>query len=58
MHVKKRNIEDVLVLKSEKISDKRGWFQESYSQNKFINLGLEFQFVQDNLVYSKNNVLR
>ena len=58
MHIEKRNIEDVLVLKSEKISDKRGWFQESYSQNKFINLGLEFQFVQDNLVYSKNNVLR
>ena len=36
--------------------DHRGWFQESYSLNKFLKNTIDVTFVQDNLVYSKRNV--
>ena len=58
MNIEKLNIEDVFILESHKLTDSRGWFQESYNLNKFLKLGIEPQFVQDNLVYSKGNVLR
>ena len=58
MRVEKSNIEGILIIESNKFKDNRGWFQESYNLRKFINSGIDMKFVQDNLVYSKKNVLR
>ena len=58
MDIHKLNIPDVFIVKSDKFEDHRGWFQESYHLNKFLKHGIDITFVQDNLVYSKENVLR
>ena len=55
---KKIEINDVLVLKSPKHLDERGWFQETYHLDKISSNNIDLSFVQDNLVYSKKNVLR
>ncbi len=39
-------------------NDKRGFFMESYNKKKYEALGLNSDFVQDNISYSKKNVLR
>ena len=51
-------IKDIFIFESKKHLDSRGWFQESYHSNKFIEYKTNMLFVQDNLVYSKKNVLR
>ena len=51
-------IEDVFIVEAEKHHDARGWFQEIYHLNKFLEYEINISFVQDNLVYSKQNVLR
>jgi len=51
-------LKDVFIFKSKKHLDCRGWFQESYSLNKFLHHKIDLSFVQDNLVYSNKNVLR
>ena len=38
--------------------DPRGYFMESYQQAEFRQAGLEYDFVQDNLSFSKKGVLR
>jgi dTDP-4-dehydrorhamnose 3,5-epimerase len=38
--------------------DERGFFTELYSRDKYRALGLDDEFVQDNLSYSIRNVLR
>lgn len=38
--------------------DSRGYFFESYNEEKFYSLGLKMKFVQDNKSFSKKNVLR
>ena len=58
MNIHKSNIPEVLILESNKLEDDRGWFQESYHLNKFLKQGIDVSFVQDNLVYSKKNILR
>lgn len=38
--------------------DPRGAFMETYQKNRYRELGIDYSFVQDNLVISKKNVLR
>ena len=58
MDIHTSNIQNLIIIESEKFKDDRGWFQESYNFNEFNKLGINGEFVQDNLVYSKINVLR
>ena len=58
MEIKKLNIKGLLLIKSKKNKDNRGWFQETYHLEKLFKKQFKFNFVQDNLVYSKKNVLR
>ncbi len=58
MDIHTSNIQNLVIIESEKFKDDRGWFQESYNYNEFNKLGINGEFVQDNLVYSKINVLR
>ena len=52
------NLKDVLLLKPRIFEDERGRFLEFWNQKTFHNLGLPLTFVQDNISYSKKNVLR
>ncbi|MBD2494567.1 dTDP-4-dehydrorhamnose 3,5-epimerase [Nostoc sp. FACHB-280] len=53
------NIPDVLLIEPQVFADARGFFLESYNQQKFTDkLGHPVNFVQDNHSFSKKNVLR
>jgi len=51
-------IEGVLVLEPQVYRDERGFFFESYNERVFAELGIQYQFVQDNHSRSHRNVLR
>ena len=59
MRIKEKKLEEVLVLESEKFSDDRGFFIESFNQRDFNEcVGEEVIFVQDNHSKSTKGVLR
>ena len=43
----------VKVVKPQVFSDNRGFFQESYTKNKFHKIGIEADFIQDNHSFSR-----
>ena len=49
---------DVKVIEPDVFSDARGYFQEAFSQEKYRALGIHESFVQDNVSYSRKDVLR
>lgn len=58
MKVSRTKISDVLLLEPRKFSDARGYFLETWSRARYADLGIEADFVQDNLSRSHQNVLR
>jgi dTDP-4-dehydrorhamnose reductase/dTDP-4-dehydrorhamnose 3,5-epimerase len=52
MNFVKTGIEDVIIIEPKVFGDHRGWFTETYSKEKFRELGLEVEFVQDNHSFS------
>lgn len=51
-------INGLLVFETKSFTDERGYFFESYQVDKFRTLGLNENFVQDNVSNSKKNVIR
>ena len=51
-------IKDLVVIEPKVFEDSRGYFFEAYNKNKFQELGLNYDFVQDNQSYSTKGVLR
>ena len=49
---------DLVLFEVPVFKDERGFFLESYNQKNFENLGIQANFVQDNLSNSKKGVLR
>lgn len=49
---------NLFLLQTNTFSDDRGSFMELFSRRALLSVGISTQFVQDNLSYSKNNVLR
>jgi len=49
---------DVLIVEPRVFHDPRGYFLETYQEERYRGLGLGVRFVQDNLSYSKRGVLR
>ncbi len=50
---------DVLIIEPSVFGDERGFFLESFNENKFVELtGIKTNFVQDNHSRSSKNVLR
>ncbi len=39
---------DVKIIETNVFKDERGFFMESYSEEKYKKLGIDFNFVQDN----------
>jgi dTDP-4-dehydrorhamnose 3,5-epimerase len=59
MKITRLNIPEVIVIEPEVFEDERGFFFESFNQNKFNQaLGRDVFFVQDNHSKSKYGVLR
>lgn len=52
-------LKDCYILEPDRFGDNRGWFSESYNKKVFEDLGLSYDFVQDNESFStKKGVLR
>lgn len=58
MEVLPLSIEDVLLIKPKIFPDERGFFFESFHAEKFAKLSVQTAFVQDNVSFSFQNVLR
>lgn len=55
---KKTEIEELIIIKPSIYNDERGAFFESYNKKKYSEIGINYNFVQDNISFSKKNVLR
>ena len=58
MEIIETKIKDLLIIKPDVFQDERGYFFESYNQQRFLEHGLEMNFVQDNESQSMKGVLR
>jgi len=58
MNVIETDLPDVLILEPRVFGDVRGFFMESYNRQRFAELGLATEFVQDNHSRSAHGVLR
>ncbi|MFA7288525.1 MAG: dTDP-4-dehydrorhamnose 3,5-epimerase [Melioribacteraceae bacterium] len=58
MKIEKTEIKDILLITPDVFEDSRGFFFESYNKQKFINEGLEINFVQDNFSKSAKGTIR
>ncbi|HZX09782.1 MAG TPA: dTDP-4-dehydrorhamnose 3,5-epimerase family protein, partial [Acidobacteriota bacterium] len=58
IHIETTPIKDVIVLQHEIFQDDRGFFLESFRRDKFEELGLPTEYVQDNHSGSVHGVLR
>ena len=48
MEFKKTTLKDAIIIQPKFFKDERGFFVESYSKNKFLENGIDVDFVQDN----------
>ena len=51
-------IEAVVLVESKTFADNRGYFREGFKRSDFADAGLPIDFVQDNVSFSSNSVLR
>lgn len=59
MNVVKTDLLDVYILEPKVFGDDRGWFIESWSEQKMLKVGFNYNFVQDNHSYSsQKNTIR
>ncbi|ETR74362.1 MAG: dTDP-4-dehydrorhamnose 3,5-epimerase [Candidatus Magnetoglobus multicellularis str. Araruama] len=58
MKVIKTSIPEVMVIETDIYSDERGYFRETHHDLRYATNCIESSFVQDNLSYSKKDVLR
>jgi len=58
MKITKTFIPDLIIIEPTVFEDERGFFYESYNQQKFIDNGLDYNFVQDNHSKSTFGVIR
>lgn len=58
MKIIKTEIENLLIIKPKVFGDERGYFFESYSLAKFVDAGLDYNFIQDNQSKSSYGTIR
>jgi len=58
MIIEKSHIEGLLVIKPDVFEDTRGYFFETYNEERYKQHGMELKFMQDNESKSGKNVLR
>jgi dTDP-4-dehydrorhamnose 3,5-epimerase len=58
MKINKTPIDGILVIEPDVFKDERGFFLETFHAQKYKDLGIEKNFVQDNLSFSSKGILR
>ena len=58
MEVIEMPIEGVKLIKPQIFGDARGWFYETYNEERYRAAGINVRFVQDNQSFSQKNVVR
>ncbi|WPR71630.1 dTDP-4-dehydrorhamnose 3,5-epimerase [Flavobacterium sp. NG2] len=58
MNLETTDIKDLVILTPTVFADERGYFMESFNANKLKELGINFDFVQDNQSFSQKGTLR
>jgi dTDP-4-dehydrorhamnose 3,5-epimerase len=58
MKITQTKLPSVFVIEPDAFGDARGWFLETWSQNRYKQAGIKLPFVQDNVSYSAKGVLR
>jgi dTDP-4-dehydrorhamnose 3,5-epimerase len=58
MTIETTPIQDLVIIIPTVFEDERGYFMESYNQQKLAELGITIDFVQDNQSFSKQGTLR
>ena len=58
MDVSKTALPEVLLIKPKKFDDNRGYFYESWNQDRYAEFGITEDFVQDNISLSTKGTLR
>jgi len=58
MKIIKTSLEGFVIIEPDFFQDERGFFLENYHKERYNNLGIEDEFLQENHSRSKNNVLR
>ena len=58
MKVIHTSFEGLIIIEPTIFADTRGYFFESHNEVDLANVGLEYNFIQDNQSYSKKNVIR
>ena len=58
MRVIKTNLKGVMKIELESFSDHRGKYTETYNEDAYKQAGIDVNFIQDDISFSKKNVLR
>jgi len=58
MKVEPTALPEVLIVEPDRFGDARGFFQETWSQRRYAEAGIDVAFVQDNISFSTRGVLR
>ena len=58
MKIIETELDGVLILEPNVFGDERGYFLETYNQNRYQEHGIRAHFVQDNMSFSKKGTLR
>jgi dTDP-4-dehydrorhamnose 3,5-epimerase len=58
MQISKTSLPDVLLVEPRVFGDARGYFMETYRQDRFADVGVPDVFVQDNESFSTRGILR
>lgn len=58
MEIIKTPLEGVVMFKPKIFGDKRGYFVETWQEERYKEAGIHFPFVQDNLSKSTRGILR
>lgn len=58
MNIRTTPLQGLLIIEPKIFGDARGFFLETYNQQRYADAGLKENFVQDNLSYSQKGVLR
>ena len=58
MKIRETSLKNVLIIEPDVFTDQRGFFMETFHQEKYRELGIHVAFVQDNLSHSVRGTLR
>ena len=58
MNIIETGFEGLLIIEPKVFGDKRGYFDETWNRKRYLQAGIPFDFVQDNLSLSRQGTLR